>query len=184
MLRQAKAEGLSVTGEVCPHHFTLTSADITRDDANYKMNPPLRTREDVDALIAGLKDGSIDAIATDHAPHSFDEKDVSMKRAPFGIVGLETAAALTMTELVEPGHLTPLEMAEKMSYRPAQILGIDRGSLAPGKTADVVIFNPREEYHIDAEKFASKAKNTPFHGRKVKGCVKVTILAGKVVYER
>lgn len=184
MLRQAKAQGLSVTGEVCPHHFTLTSADIKRDDANYKMNPPLRTREDVDALIAGLKDGTIDAIATDHAPHSFDEKDTSMKKAPFGIVGLETAAALTMTELVEPGHLTPLEMAERMSYRPAQILGIDRGSLAPGKTADVVIFNPKEEYHIDADKFASKARNTPFTGRKVKGCVKVTILAGKVVYER
>lgn len=184
MLGQAKKAGLPVTGEVCPHHFTLTSEDIPGDDANYKMNPPLRTREDVDALIQGLKDGTLDVISTDHAPHSFDEKDVSMIKAPFGIVGLETAAALTMTELVEKGHLTPLEMAEKMSYNPAKVIGIDRGTLGAGKVADVTIFDPKAEYTVNAEAFQSRSKNTPFHGRKVKGCVKATILAGKVVYEK
>ncbi len=184
MLKAAKEQGLSVTGEVCPHHFTLTSSDIPGDDSNYKMNPPLRTREDVDALIQALSEGTLDVIATDHAPHSFDEKDVSMRRAPFGIVGLETAAALTMTELVDKGHLTPLQMAEKMSYNPAKILGIDRGSLEPGKIADVVIFDPKEAYQIDVARFSSRSKNTPFHGKKVKGCVKATILEGRVVYER
>lgn len=183
MVKLAKEQGISVTAEVCPHHFTLTSEDIKEDDANYKMNPPLRTREDVDALIKGLKEDVMDVIATDHAPHSFEEKNQSMKKAPFGIVGLETAAALTMTELVDKGHLTPMQMAEKMSYNPAKVIGLDRGTLEPGKTADVVVFDPMEEYFIDAEDFHSRSRNTPFHGRKVKGRVKATILAGKVVYE-
>ncbi len=183
MVELAKQEGLSVTAEVCPHHFTLTSEDIREDDANYKMNPPLRTRADVEALIDGLKKGVMDVIATDHAPHSREEKQGSMRNAPFGIVGLETAAALTMTELVDKGYLTPLQMAEKMSYNPARIIGIDKGTLKPGKTADVVIFNPKEEYIIDAEQFRSKGKNTPFHGRKVKGRVMATILSGNIVYE-
>lgn len=183
MVELAKQEGLSVTAEVCPHHFTLTSEDIREDDANYKMNPPLRTRADVEALIDGLKKGVMDVIATDHAPHSREEKQGSMRNAPFGIIGLETAAALTMTELVDKGYLTPLQMAEKMSYNPARIIGIDKGTLKPGKTADVVIFNPKEEYIIDAEQFRSKGKNTPFHGRKVKGRVMATILSGNIVYE-
>lgn len=183
MVELAKQEGLPVTAEVCPHHFTLTSEDIREDDANYKMNPPLRTRADVEALIDGLKKGVMDVIATDHAPHSREEKQGSMRNAPFGIVGLETAAALTMTELVDKGYLTPLQMAEKMSYNPARIIGIDKGTLKPGKTADVVIFNPKEEYIIDAEQFRSKGKNTPFHGRKVKGRVMATILSGNIVYE-
>lgn len=183
MVKLAKEQGISVTAEVCPHHFTLTSEDIKEDDANYKMNPPLRTREDVDALIKGLKEDVMDVIATDHAPHSFEEKNQSMKKAPFGIVGLETAAALTMTELVDKGHLTPMQMAEKMSYNPAKVIGLDRGTLEPGKTADVVVFDPMEEYFIDAEDFHSRSRNTPFHGRKVKGRVKATILAGNVVYE-
>lgn len=183
MVELAKQEGLSVTAEVCPHHFTMTSEDIREDDANYKMNPPLRTRADVEALIDGLKKGVMDVIATDHAPHSREEKQGSMRNAPFGIVGLETAAALTMTELVDKGYLTPLQMAEKMSYNPARIIGIDKGTLKPGKTADVVIFNPKEEYIIDAEQFRSKGKNTPFHGRKVKGRVMATILSGNIVYE-
>ncbi len=183
MVELAKQEGLPVTAEVCPHHFTLTSEDIREDDANYKMNPPLRTRADVEALIDGLKKGIMDVIATDHAPHSREEKQDSMRNAPFGIVGLETAAALTMTELVDKGYLTPLQMAEKMSYNPARIIGIDKGTLKPGKTADIVIFNPKEEYIIDAEQFRSKGKNTPFHGRKVKGRVMATILGGNIVYE-
>lgn len=183
MVELAKQAGLPVTAEVCPHHFTLTSEDIREDDANYKMNPPLRTRADVDALIDGLKKGIMDVIATDHAPHSREEKQGSMKNAPFGIVGLETAAALTMTELVDKGRLTPLQMAEKMSYNPAKVIGLDRGTLEPGKIADVVIFDPREEYVIEADRFASRSRNTPFDGRKVKGRVKVTILKGEIVYQ-
>lgn len=183
MVKQAKEAGLPVTAEVCPHHFTLTSEDIPKDDANYKMNPPLRTREDVDALIKGLSEDIMDVIATDHAPHSQEEKSGSMRKAPFGIVGLETAAALTMTELVDKGYLTPMQMAEKMSYNPAKVIGLDRGTLEPGKIADVVIFDPKEEYVIDAAKFASRSKNTPFDGRKVKGRVKATILNGEIVYQ-
>lgn len=184
MLRAAKAEGIPVTGEVCPHHFILTTDDITEDDGNFKMNPPLRSREDVDALIQGLKDGTMDVISTDHAPHAAAEKNRSMKLAAFGIVGLETSAALTYTELVDKGVLTPMQMAEKMSYQPARILGLsEKGSLAEGKIADIVVFDPRREYRIDKESFFSKGKNTPFHGRKVKGEVTCTIVGGKVVYE-
>ena len=183
MIRLAKAEGLPVTGEVCPHHFTLCTDDIREDDGNYKMNPPLRAREDVEALKRGLADGTMDVIATDHAPHSAEEKNRSMAKAAFGIVGLETSAALTYTELVEPGILTVMQMAEKMSYNPARILGIDRGSLEIGKAADVVIIDPEIEYTIDADTFASKGKNTPFNGRKVKGKVKMTICDGTIVYE-
>lgn len=184
MVAAAKEAGLPVSAEVCPHHFTLTSADIPGDDANYKMNPPLRSGEDLRALIQGLKEGVIDVIATDHAPHSREEKCLSMKKAPFGIVGLETAAALTYTELVEKGILTVMEMAEKMSYNPARVIGLDRGSLEVGKIADLVVFDPQKEYVIDAKEFASKGKNTPFHGRKVKGQVVVTIFEGKPVYQR
>ena len=122
-------------------------------------------------------------ISTDHAPHSKEEKSQSMKKAPFGIVGLETSVALTISELVEPGILTPMQMAEKMSYNPAQVIGSERGSLAVGKPADVVIIDPKAEYIIDARKFDSKGKNTPFHGRKVTGKVKMTICDGQIVYQ-
>lgn len=185
MIRLAKAEGLLVTGEVCPHHFTLCTDDIREDDGNYKMNPPLRAREDVEALKRGLADGTMDVIATDHAPHSAEEKNRSMAKAAFGIVGLETSAALTYTELVEPGILTVMQMAEKMSYNPAKILGLnDKGSVSEGKIADLVIFDPEKEYRIDVEKFASKGKNTPFNGYPVKGEVACTIVDGKIVYQR
>ena len=183
MIELAKEEGIKVTGEVCPHHFTLTSDDVDPNDANYKMNPPLRTREDRDALIRGLKDDIMDVIATDHAPHTFADKNTSMKKAPFGIVGLETAASLTYTELVEGGYLTPMQMAEKMSYNPAKIIGLDKGDIAPGKVADIVIFDPQKKYAIDKTTFASKGKNTPFDGRKVTGKVRATIVDGQVVYE-
>lgn len=185
MVKMAKEEGLRVTAEVCPHHFVLTSEDIKNpEDTNYKMNPPLRTREDVEALKAGLRDDIMDVIATDHAPHAFEEKNTTMKKAPFGIVGIETVAALTYSELVMPGILTPMQMAEKMSYNPAKVVGIDKGDIQPGKIADVVIFNPNETYKIDKNEFASKGKNTPFHGREVTGRVCMTILDGRVVYER
>ena len=122
MVAESKKEGLPVTAEVCPHHFTLSTEDISGPDTNYKMNPPLRTRADVEALRQGLKDNIMDVISTDHAPHSAQEKAQSMEKAPFGIVGLETSVALTITELVEPGILTPMQMAEKMSYNPAKVL--------------------------------------------------------------
>lgn len=185
MVKMAKEEGLRVTAEVCPHHFVLTSEDIKNpEDTNYKMNPPLRTREDVEALKAGLRDNIMDVIATDHAPHAFEEKNTTMKKAPFGIVGIETVAALTYSELVMPGILTPMQMAEKMSYNPAKVVGIDKGDIQPGKVADVVIFNPNETYKIDKNEFASKGKNTPFHGREVTGRVCMTIMDGNIVYER
>lgn len=185
MIRLAKEEGLPVTGEVCPHHFILTADDILEDDGNYKMNPPLRGKKDVEALRQGLADGTMDVISTDHAPHSEEEKNRSMAKAAFGIVGLETSAALTYTELVKTGILSVMQMAEKMSYNPAQILGLsDKGAVAEGKTADLVIFDPNPTYTIDKNTFVSKGKNTPFHGRTVTGEVRFTLVDGKVVYEK
>lgn len=183
MVRDAKAAGLPVTGEVCPHHFILTSDDITEDDANFKMNPPLRSKADVEALRQGLKDDIMDVISTDHAPHGEEEKACSMAKAPFGIVGLETSVCLTISELVDKDVLTPMQMAEKMSYNPAKILGLDCGSLEEGKPADVVVIDPKEEFVIDKNQFFSKGKNTPFQGRKVHGKVKYTICDGKIVWE-
>lgn len=184
MIRLAKEEGLPVTGEVCPHHFTLSADDIREDDANYKMNPPLRSREDVDALRKGLKDGVMDVIATDHAPHGEEEKSQSMMDAPFGIVGLETSAALTYTELVKTGILSIMDMAEKMSYNPAKILGLaKKGSVSEEMDADLVVFDPKRVYRIDKNTFLSKGKNTPFDGREVTGDVKYTLVDGEVVYE-
>lgn len=199
MIRKAKEEGLMVSGEVCPHHFTLTSEDITeyipvmkegildpKDtdvDTNYKMNPPLRTKEDVKALKEGLKSGIMEVISTDHAPHTFDDKNTSMKKAPFGIVGLETAACLTYSELVLGGYLTPMQMAERMSYNPAKIMKFEQGDIQPGKMADIVVFDPNKRYKIDKNKFLSKGKNTPFHGREVTGKVKYTFCQGELVYE-
>ena len=183
MVREARKAGVSISAEVCPHHFTLCSDDIVKGDTNYKMNPPLRTKEDLEALRQGLKDDVFDVISTDHAPHALAEKQESFKKAPFGIVGLETSVALTITELVDTEIITPMQMAEKMSYNPAKILGLDKGSLAEGKIADVVIIDPNEEYVIDKNTFASKGRNTPFHGRTVRGKVKVTICDGKVVYK-
>ena len=182
MIEDAKKEGMDITAEVTPHHFTLTEDAITEDDANFKMNPPLRTRKDVDKLIEGLKSGIIDCIATDHAPHHKTEKERGFVEAPFGITGLETSVALTMTELVKKGILTPLQMAERMSYTPAKIIGIDKGTLLVGKTADITIIDPDAEYVIDSNTFASKGHNTPFDGKKVSGQVRYTIVAGKVVY--
>lgn len=183
MVKAAKEEGLPVTAEVCPHHFTLTEDDIPGDDANYKMNPPLRSVADRDALVEGLSAGIMEAISTDHAPHHADEKALGIAKAPFGIVGSETALPLTMTYLVHTGKLTPYAMVERMSYRPAQIIGIDRGSLAEGKIADITLIDPDAEYTIDAASFASKGKNTPFDGFKVRGKVIKTLVEGEIVYE-
>lgn len=185
MMKYVEEAGLGkqITAEVCPHHFTLTSDDIPRDDPNYKMNPPLRAREDVDALIKGLKEGYIKVISTDHAPHTAKDKTGSMRNTAFGIVGLETSLALTYTELVEKGILTPLQMVEKMCWNPAQILRLESGTLQEGHPADVIVVNVEDEYAIDKNAFASKGKNTPFHGKKVKGKVLYTICDSKIVYE-
>ena len=184
MLRAAKENGISVTGEVCPHHFTLTSADRIPGDTNYKMNPPLRTEKDRDALIRGLSDGTFDVISTDHAPHLAQDKNRDMREAPFGIIGLETAVPLVISELVRPGHLTPLQMAEKMSGNPAKILKLEgQGTLEVGTVADLVIIDPDEAYTIDASTFRSKSRNTPFDGRAVHGRVRTTIFEGRVAYD-
>lgn len=182
MVKQAKAQGIKVTAEVCPHHFSMCSDDITGNDSNFKMNPPLRSREDMETLIKGLSDDIMDVISTDHAPHSAEEKAKDLEHAPFGIVGLETSVALTLTNLVKKGYITPLQMAAKMSYNPAQVLGSDRGTLNEGAVADITIINPDKEYTIDVNAFESKGKNTPFDGYKVFGEVKYTVLGGKVVY--
>lgn len=183
LVRMAKSIGISVSAEVCPHHFTLTSEDIVTDDPNYKMNPPLRTKEDREALRAGLADGTMEVISTDHAPHSAEEKQGSIRKAPFGIVGLETCVPLTVTELVDKELITPLQMAEKMSYNPAKILGIDKGTIQEGRKADITIIDSKASYTIDRNTFISKGKNTPFHGRKVKGKVMTTIFEGRIVYQ-
>jgi dihydroorotase len=184
LVEEAKKSGLPVTGEVCPHHFILSEEDITENNGQYKMNPPLRSRNDVDALREGLKKNIMDVISTDHAPHTEEEKDLPMEKAAFGIVGLETSACLTYTELVQKGVLTPMQMAEKMSYNPAQILGLaDKGSVSPGKIADLVVFDPTAEYLIDKNTFLSKGRNTPFHGYPVKGQVCFTIVDGRIVYD-
>ena len=156
---------------------------MVEGDTNYKMNPPLRRKDDVEALKKGLSDGTMEVISTDHAPHTADEKNSSMVKAPFGIVGMETAAALTYTELVLGGYLTPMQMVEKMSYNPAQILHLKKGTLEEGRMADVMLFDPECTYAIDKNKFWSKAKNTPFQGRKVTGKVMMTICDGKIVYD-
>lgn len=183
LLKAAKADGIPVTGEACPHHFTLCDEDIPCDDSNYKMNPPLRSRADMEAIRQGLKENILDVIATDHAPHTAQEKGQSMKTAPFGIVGLETAASLTYSELVLKGYLTPMQMAAKMSTNPAKVAGLDKGSLQAGKEADIVIFDPEETYEIHAADFAGKAKNMPYEGRKVTGKVQTTIVSGQIVYQ-
>jgi dihydroorotase len=183
MIALAKKAGLKVTGEVCPHHFTLSEEDILSDNADYKMNPPLRKPEDVSALCDALKNDIIDVISTDHAPHSSEEKAGSFKTAPFGIVGSETAFALVMTQLVKPGILTLRQMVEKMSVNPAAILQFDRGCIGEGCIADLVIADPEAEYVIDKTRFYSKGRNTPFHGKKVTGRIEYTFVAGKLVYQ-
>lgn len=183
LIRQAKADGVNVTAEAAPHHFTLCDEDITEYDANFKMNPPLRSREDRDAIVGAIKDGTIDCIATDHAPHHIDDKNCEFEKAANGIIGLETSFALTNTELVEKGVLTPTGLVEKMSSNPAKILGINKGNLSVGTVGDIAIADPSKEYEIDVSKMVSKAKNTPFGGRKVKGQVLYTIVAGEVVVD-
>ena len=182
LVRIAKEKGLPVTAEVCPHHFILTDQDIKVNDSNYKMAPPLRSERDRLALIEGLQDGIIDVIASDHAPHSKEEKGADVVSAAFGIVGLETILPLTYTYLVKTGLLSPLEMVEKMSLNPARILGLERGKLQIGQEANITIFDTNKKHSIDTNLFLSKGKNSPFHGYSVYGEVKATIVQGEIVY--
>ena len=182
MIKFAKEKGVKVSGEVCPHHFSMTEDEIPCDDANYKMNPPLRSREDVERLCQGLSEGTMEAISTDHAPHAEEEKQKSIADAPFGIVGSETAYALAVTNLVKKGYLTPMQLVERMSTTPHRILGVPGGNLAEGMPADITIADMDSEYTIDKDTFVSKGKNTPFHGAKVSGRVYYTIVGGEVVY--
>ena len=182
MIEEARKDGVNVSGEVCPHHFTLTEEDIVEDDANFKMNPPLRKKSDVEMLKEGLRKGIFEAISTDHAPHGEEEKKKSIAEAPFGIVGSETAFALAVTELVKKGILTMSELVQKMSVNPCHILGVEGGSLAEGKPADITIADIDKEYLIEKNAFVSKGKNTPFDGKKVVGKVEYTIVGGNVVY--
>ncbi|MDD2484824.1 MAG: dihydroorotase [Eubacteriales bacterium] len=183
LIRLAKSWGLSVTAETAPHYFTLTESSVMRENGLAKMNPPLREAQDVEAICAALEDGTIDVIATDHAPHTESEKRLGMERAPFGIVGLETAFALGYTYLVKAGILSPEELIRKMSLNPAKILGLDRGVIAPGKAADLAVIDVSEPYRIDPTEFHSKGRNTPFGGMRVYGKILFTIADGKVVYD-
>ena len=181
LVRQAKSRGLSVTCEVAPHHFTLTDEAVRGYDTNTKMSPPLRTISDVDAIKKGLKDGTIDIIATDHAPHDIVDKQVEYQNACFGIVGLETALPLSL-KLVDEKILSMSELIKKLTSTPAGIFNLSSGNLSLGNDADILIFNPNFEYSIDISKFHSKSKNSPFDGWKVKGKVMHTLVRGKTVY--
>ncbi len=182
IIREAKARGVNVTCETAPHYFTLTEDAVRGYDSNAKMNPPLRTAEDVEAIKEGLADGAIDAVATDHAPHHLDEKDVEYTLASNGIIGLETSLPLSLA-LVAEKVLTLPQLVEKMSCNPARILGIDRGTLSQGAVADITLIDPDAEWVVEADKLESKSKNSPFLGGKMKGRATYTIVGGKVVYE-
>jgi dihydroorotase len=181
-VRAAKARGISVTCEVTPHHLVLTDAALEDYDTNHKMNPPLREASDRDALVDGLRDGSVDAIATDHAPHHYDEKNVEFDRAPFGIVGLETAVSLVLDRLVHAGVISLWRAIELLSVQPARILRVPGGSLSPGKPADITLLAPELPVTIDPSKFRSRSRNSPFGGWTLRGGVAATMVGGRFVY--
>jgi dihydroorotase len=184
LIRRAKSRGAPVTTEVCPHHFTLTDECLRSFDANYKMSPPLRGQRHVDACIAGLVDGTIDVICTDHAPHALEKKMRELDQAPFGIVGLETALGLVVTKLIEPNVLDWSTALAKMTINPARILGIDatKGTLRVGADADITVIDPDHAWTVDPEKFHSKSANTPFAGWKLRGRADTVIVGGRVKY--
>ena len=182
LLREAKARGVQITAETCPHYFTLTDDVVTSFDANTKVNPPIREAEDVAAIKEGLRDGTLDCIVTDHAPHHVDEKNVEYNLAAFGISGIETSFSLSYTYLVKGGVLSLPELADRMSAAPALILHLEGGKIAEGEAADLMLADLNAEYVIDGKKFVSKGKNTPFGGMKVSGKVVCTIVDGDVKY--
>lgn len=182
LIRRAKEAGLPVTAEACPHHFSLTHEACAGYDTNAKMNPPLREPEDMEAIRQGLRDGALDAIATDHAPHHYDAKEREFDDAPMGIVGLETALGLSLTVLVEGGYLTLPELIARMSTVPARVFHLPGGTLATGHPADVVVFDPAARWTVDVTRFRSRSRNTPFAGRELAGRVVRTIVAGRTVF--
>jgi dihydroorotase len=184
LIRRAKDAGLRVTAEACPHHFTLTHEACDGYNTNAKMNPPLREDADREAIREALRDGTIDAIATDHAPHHYDAKEREFDQAPNGIIGLETAFPLANTELVGSGLLTLQQLVERMSTVPARIFGLPGGSLAKGAPADVVVIDPQVEWSVDPASFRSKSRNTPFGGREVRGRAVATIVRGHIVFRQ
>ncbi len=184
LIREAKARGVKVTAETCPHYFSMTDASCDGFNTQAKMNPPLRTQDDVDAIIEGLKDGTIDAIATDHAPHHSDEKRCEFSLANNGIVGFETAFALANTKLVNSKNLSLEQLVQKMSVTPSKILGLKSGHIEVGRPADICIVDAGKEYTVDISNFASKSKNSPFDGWKLKGTVEYTIVDGKVIVSK
>jgi len=183
LIRKAKKAGVNITAETCPHYFSLTEEEVLRQGTLARVNPPLRTTDDVAAIIRGLADGTIDAIATDHAPHSAEEKSLPLAEAPSGIIGLETSLAVALTFLYHRGDLSINKIIALMSANPAKILGIEGGALIVGATADIVIFDPNEAWTVDVDHFRSKARNTPFGGMKLRGKVKYTISRGEIAYK-
>jgi|GluameStandDraft_1065615.scaffolds.fasta_scaffold02895_7 dihydroorotase len=184
IIRSMKKKGVSITCETCPQYFTLTEDEILTQGSLARVNPPLRTQKDVHGIVSGLRDGTIDAIATDHAPHSAEEKARPLAKAPSGMVGLETSLALSLTHLYHTGKLELPALIRRMTYNPANILHLHhKGRLAIGADGDVTVFDPNESWVIDPEQFASKGRNTPFSGWTVKGRVKYTIAGGRVIYE-
>lgn len=184
MVRDAKKRRVKITCETCPHYFTFTVDEVKNSGVNAKMNPPLREEKDRQAIIEGLKEGTIDAIITDHAPHAEEEKNKGLEAAPNGIIGFETALSAEIMNLVDTGDISYLDLVRLTSYNPAQLLKIDRGSIEVGKIADITIFDPNEEYIYTKEMIVSKSKNSPFIGKKLKGRVQYTIVGGRVVYEK
>ena len=184
LIRRAKEQGLRVTAEACPHHFTLTHEACEGYNTNAKMNPPLREPEDREAVRQALRDGTIDVICTDHAPHHYDAKEREFDDAPNGIIGLETALGLAITELVDDGLLDLSTLITRMSTMPARIFKLPGGTLAPGAAADVVVIDPTAKWTVDPEKFYSRSRNTPFAGRQLRGRADVTIVRGQVVFRR
>jgi dihydroorotase len=180
LVREGKRRGVRVTAEACPHHFTLTDERLRTFDSNYKMNPPLRTWEDVEAVIGGLRDGTIEILATDHAPHAPEKKLREIDQAPFGIIGLETLIPITVLGLIEPGHLTWPEAIRKLTINPAQLLGIPKGTLRAGADADVTIIDPEARWTIDPTRFCSKSRNTPYGGWEVRGRAHTVIVGGQI----
>lgn len=183
MIRDAKKRGVKISSETCPHYFSFTVDEVLKSGSNAKMNPPLREEKDKQAIIEGLKDGTIDAIITDHAPHSEDEKNKELSKAPNGIIGFETALPAIITNLIDKGLLTEMDMVRLTSYSPARLLKIDKGEIKEGKIADLTIYDPNEEYIYTKEMIVSKSKNTPFIGKKLKGKVQYTIVSGNIVYK-
>jgi dihydroorotase len=184
LIRAAKAQGIKVTAEACPHHFALTDEACATFDTSTKVNPPLRTAEDVEAIKQGIKDGTIDCIVTDHAPHTKEEKELGFDHCPFGLIGLETSLGLTIKELVKPGIIDLKQMVDRMSTSPARIVGLkEKGTIKEGFDADIAIIDENKEWVVKKEDIASKSKNTPFLGWTLTGQVQYTICGGKVVYK-